>query len=89
MFRNQIKTAFRSLLRNSGYSFLNVFGLAVGIACAGLIFLWAEDEVNFDSANVKKNQLYIVRGNNKLDNGINTVSLTPGLLGPSIKNYHV
>lgn len=37
MFKNFLKTTFRSLFKNRSYSFLNIFGLAVGIACAGLI----------------------------------------------------
>ena len=63
MFQNFFKTTFRSLLKNRGYSFLNIFGLAVGIACAGLIFLWVEDEINFDKFNTNKDQLYFVREN--------------------------
>ena len=54
MFKNYIKTAFRSLTKNKAYSFLNIFGLSIGIACAALIFLWVEDEVNYDSVNCKK-----------------------------------
>jgi len=50
MFKNFFKTTIRSLLRNKGYSFLNIFGLAIGIACAGLIFLWVQDEMNWDSS---------------------------------------
>lgn len=46
MFRNYFKTTFRNLWKNKGYSFLNIFGLAIGIACAALIFLWVEDELN-------------------------------------------
>ncbi|MGN6193578.1 MAG: hypothetical protein ACTHOB_01490 [Ginsengibacter sp.] len=45
MFKNFFKTTIRSLERNKGYSFLNIFGLAIGIACAGFIFLWVEDEL--------------------------------------------
>jgi len=53
MIRNYIKIAFRTLLKNKGYSFLNIFGLAIGNTCASLIFLWVEDEVSFNS-NFKK-----------------------------------
>jgi len=84
MIKNYIKTAFRSLLKNKGYSFLNIFGLAIGIACAALIFLWVENEVNFDSVNVKKDNLYVVRENLPLDTRVFTHSSTPGLLGPAM-----
>jgi hypothetical protein len=55
MILNYIKIAFRTLLKNKGYSFLNIFGLAIGITCASLIFLWVEDEVSFN-ADFKKQQ---------------------------------
>ncbi len=58
MLKNFLKTTIRNLWKNKTYSFLNIFGLAVGIACAGLIFLWVEDELNWDNNNVKKDRLY-------------------------------
>jgi len=76
---------WRSLAKNRGYSFLNIGGLAIGIACASLIFLWVEDEVNFDSVNTKKDRLYIVEENQKYDTYVFTESSTPGLMGPSMK----
>ncbi|HVW99802.1 MAG TPA: ABC transporter permease, partial [Candidatus Babeliaceae bacterium] len=85
MFRNFIKTTFRSLWRSKGYGFLNIFGLSVGIACAGLIFLWVESEVSYDQFNTKKDQLYFVEENQKYETYIATFGSTPGLLGPAIK----
>jgi putative ABC transport system permease protein len=85
MIKNYIKTAYRSLTKNKAYSFLNIFGLATGIACAALIFLWVENEVNFDSVNVKKDRLYEVMENQKYDTYVFTESSTPGLMGAAIK----
>jgi len=85
MIKNYIKTAFRSLTKNKAYSFLNIFGLAIGIVCAALIFLWVEDEVNFDSVNVKKDRLYMVRENQKYDTYVFTHSSTPGIMAPELK----
>jgi putative ABC transport system permease protein len=81
-----IKTMFRSITKNKGYSFLNITGLAIGIACAGLIFLWVEDEVNFDTVNTKKDRLYAVRVNESYTANTLTHWSTPGILGPAIKN---
>ncbi|HEV8082621.1 MAG TPA: ABC transporter permease [Chitinophagaceae bacterium] len=86
MFKNFFKTTIRTLWKNKGYSFLNIFGLAIGIACAGLIFLWVEDEVNYDSNNLKKDRLFIVKTNNKVDDGVFTHSSTPGPLGPAMQS---
>src|SRR5690242_5217921 len=85
MFKNFFKTALRSLSKNKGYSFLNIFGLAIGIACAGLIFLWVEDEVNWDNTNAKKDNLYFVRVNAVLDVGTWTHWSTPGIMAPSMQ----
>ena len=80
MFGNHLRSAIRYVSKNKGYSFLNFFGLAIGIACAGLIFLWVEDELKFDSNHLKKDRLYLVKVNVKLDAGIFTHSSTPGPL---------
>ncbi len=48
MFRNYLKIAIRNLQRNSVYSFINIAGLAVGIACSILIMLWVWDEVSYN-----------------------------------------
>ncbi|HJP63849.1 MAG TPA: ABC transporter permease [Mucilaginibacter sp.] len=85
MIKNFIRTTFRNFQKNKGFSFLNIFGLAIGIACAALIFLWVEDEVNFDSNNAKKDRLYIVRENQKYDTYTFTHSSTPGPMGPAIQ----
>jgi len=85
MIKNYIKTAYRSLSKNKAYSFLNIFGLAIGIVCAALIFLWVEDEVNYDSVNLKKDRLYLVKENQKYDAYIFTHSSTPGIMAPELK----
>ncbi len=85
MFKNYLKTTFRNLWKNKTYSFLNIFGLAIGIACAGLIFLWVEDEVNFDKFNAKKDRLYFVKVNQKYDAYVFTHGSTPGVLAPAMQ----
>ncbi len=85
MFRNYFKTAWRSLLKNKGYSFLNIFGLAIGIACAGLIFLWVEDETTFNNANVKKDRLYELEINMTSGGNNFMMSSTPRPMGAAMK----
>ena len=86
MFKNFFKTTFRSLWKNKGYSFLNIFGLAIGIACAGLIFLWVEDEMNWDQFNTKKDSLYFVRENQKYDTCVlQRIGSTPGVMAPAMQ----
>ncbi|MFL9484035.1 ABC transporter permease [Chitinophagaceae bacterium LWZ2-11] len=85
MFKNYLKTTLRILWRNKTYSFLNIFGLAIGIACAGLIFIWVENEVKYDSNHLKKNELYFVDVNSEVEGGVMTHSSTPGLMGPAMQ----
>jgi putative ABC transport system permease protein len=48
MFQNYFKIGWRNLLRNKGYSFINIGGLATGMAVTMLIGLWIYDELSFD-----------------------------------------
>ena len=85
MFKNYFKITLRNLWKNKSYSFLNIFGLAIGIACAGLIFLWAENELNWDNNNVKKGQLYQLEVNMTLDGNSFTMGSTPRPMGKAIQ----
>lgn len=85
MFKNYFKTAFRNLRRNKTYSFLNIFGLTVGITCAALIFLWVEDELTYNHNFIKRDYLYHVMQNEKSDAGISTNGSTPGPLAAALK----
>lgn len=58
MLKNYIITALRNLWRNKFFSFINIFGLSMGISCCMLIFLYAKDEVSFDRFHEKKDQIY-------------------------------
>src|SRR5215210_2110263 len=49
MLRSYIKIAWRNLSRNKVYSFINIAGLATGIAVAMLIGLWIWDELSFNA----------------------------------------
>ncbi|HEX6168466.1 MAG TPA: ABC transporter permease, partial [Chitinophagaceae bacterium] len=84
MIKNYFKTAFRNLWKNKTYSFLNIFGLAVGIACAGLIFLWVEDEISYNDNHQKKDQLYQVLENQAYEGKTYTFSSTPGVMAPAM-----
>ena len=85
MIKNYFKTAFRNLWKNKIYGSLNVFGLAIGIACAGLIFLWVEDEFSYNHNHSKKDQLYQILENQPFEGKTYTFSATPGLLAEAMK----
>jgi predicted permease len=85
MFNNFFKTTIRSIWKSKGYNFLNIFGLAIGVACASLIFLWIEDETNYDNVYAKKDRLYRVLENQTYEGKTRTFQSTPGRLAAAIK----
>jgi putative ABC transport system permease protein len=58
LFGNYLKIAWRNIKRYKGYSFINIFGLAVGLACCILILLWVQDELQYDRFHTNLNDLY-------------------------------
>lgn len=60
MIRNYFKIALRNLTRFKGYSFINIIGLAVGLACVMLILLWVHGELSFDSHHENASRIYRV-----------------------------
>lgn len=87
MFRNYFKIAWRNLWKNKGYSFINIFGLAIGITCASLILLWVEDEVNFDKSIPYKELVFSIPTNQKYDGEWRTfLQATPGPLAAALKS---
>ncbi|TDS15953.1 ABC transporter permease [Sphingobacterium paludis] len=86
MIQNFFKIAWRSLLKNKGFTALNISGLAIGMAAAMLIFLWVSSEVSFDRFYFKTDRLYAVGTREPLDNEISVFFSTPKPLAPVIKN---
>jgi putative ABC transport system permease protein len=60
MIKNYFKTAWRNLTRSKVYSFINVAGLSLGLACAMLIMLYVKDEVSFDRFHKNVDNIYRV-----------------------------
>jgi putative ABC transport system permease protein len=80
MLRNYLKIAFRNITRNSVYSFINIGGLAIGIACSLLILLWVWEEVTYDRFHKNNRQLGQLYFNNFFSDKISTSEAVP--LGP-------
>jgi len=82
MLKNYILTTFRSLRNKPTYSLLNVAGLALGIACATLIFLWVEDELSFDRRISGHDRIYWSRLNMPYNGAISSFDGVPGPMAP-------
>lgn len=64
MFKNYIKIALRSFIRHKGHTFINIAGLAIGIACCILIMLWIQDELSYDRFHENAEDLYVATFSN-------------------------
>ena len=84
MFKNYFKTALRNLTRNKVYSFINITGLSLGLACSMLIILYVKDEVSYDRFHKDVNRIYRITSQSfdKKENKINWNSNTGYLQGP-------
>jgi predicted permease len=89
MFRNYLKIAFRNTVRQRGYSILNIAGLAIGMACCILIFLWVQDERSYDRFYPDHDRIYhAYRENHRPTGDIGHSTVTPAALGPALKQMY-
>jgi ABC-type antimicrobial peptide transport system permease subunit len=86
MLRNYFKIAVRNLLKNKGYTFINIAGLAAGMAVAMLIGLWIHDELNYNRYHKNYDQIAQVWQHN-LYNGVKaSQTANPYVMAEEIKN---
>jgi len=62
MIKNYLKTAWRNLSRGKSFSFINITGLAIGMAGAVLILLWLQNEISYDKFHKNRKRLFEVYG---------------------------
>jgi putative ABC transport system permease protein len=85
MLKNYLKIAWRNLFKNKFFSAINIFGLALGMACSILILLWVQNELSIDSFHANDNRLYAVYERQFYDNKIEGQYRVPGLLADELK----
>src|ERR1700754_3706114 len=85
MIKNFFKVAYRNLLRNKGFSAINITGLAIGMAAAMLIFLWIQDEVSYDQFHKNKDRIYELWNRVPSDGKISCSDAVFDLLGPILE----
>jgi len=93
MIKNYLKIALRHIKRHKAYAFLNITGLALGMASCILILFWVQDELNTDNFHEKSDSLYLVRNiqhyGNETEEGMGSVPALAHALKseyPEIKN---
>jgi putative ABC transport system permease protein len=81
MFINYLKTAFRTMIRQKGHSFINITGLAIGLASCLLITLWILDELSYDKFHQDSQHIYHVLAHGTAKNN----PFTPSPLAPALE----
>jgi putative ABC transport system permease protein len=84
MVKNYLKVAIRNLAKHKGYSFLNITGLALGMACCILILLWVQDELSYDRYHKNIDQLYRVVVKGRMSNRDINFSTSPAPLAKAL-----
>lgn len=85
MIRNYLVVAWRNLWKNKSFSAINILGLALGITCSLLIFLWVRDEYSVDGFHTNGKQIYSVYQNSFFDGKVESGHFTPGVMPEEMK----
>ncbi|OYD47034.1 ABC transporter permease [Sphingobacterium cellulitidis] len=85
MLKNYIKIAWRNLMKNKGFTAINIVGLAIGMAGALMILLWLQNMLTMDRYHEKSDRLYVMSNRDEHQGSKFAWVYTPKILGPSMK----
>ena len=88
MIRNHFKIAWRNLLKNKGYSAINIGGLAVGMAVTMLIGLWIWDELSFNKYHKNYDTIARVMQHQSFNGEMSTQFANPAVLAQQIRDKY-
>jgi putative ABC transport system permease protein len=88
MLKNYLKIAIRNLRKQRGFTFINIFGLALGLACCLLITLYVVDELSYDRFHEKASRIYRINSDIKFGGNDMHMAVSPDPMGPTLlKDY--
>jgi ABC-type antimicrobial peptide transport system permease subunit len=88
MIKNYTIITFRNLKKHKFYSFINITGLAIGIACCLIIFLWIQNELGHDRFHKNAGELYRIAQESPQGGKVFHFTATPSGLGPFLKEQY-
>jgi len=88
LIKNYFVALFRNILKDRFYAFLNILGLAIGLASVILIFLYLKDELTYDKYNKNSDRLYRLESQFFIDNKEDVFAVTQIPLGPTLKDEY-
>lgn len=94
MIRSYLTIAWRNLLKKKAYSFINIFGLGLGMTCCFLIFMYIQDELSYDTYHEKGDRIYrLTHGSLPSEEQPENAAANPfwvwhnAPVGPALKSY--
>lgn len=88
MIKNNLKIAWRNLLKNKGYTIINIIGLATGIAAVLLIAIWIQNQFLYDSFYTNKENIYKLWNRTDYQGNINVGSITMAPAAEALKREY-
>lgn len=85
MLKHYLLLIYRNIIRSKSYFIINLVGLAAGLVCTLLIYLWVRDELRMDKFHQKETRLFQVMEFQKYADEVMTTTSTPGLLAETLK----
>lgn len=82
---NYVKVIYRNLVRQKSFSFINVSGLAIGMASAILIFLWIQNEMSMDMFHAKKDRIFVAMNLAVVEGKLEAWAATPSPMAAALK----
>jgi putative ABC transport system permease protein len=84
MFRSYFKITLRNILRHKGFSFINISGLAVGMACCILILMYISEELSYDNFHEKGSRIYRANTISSIGTNTRSYSVVPSVFSEEI-----
>ena len=88
LFKNYVRYLIRNAIRDKYFTLLNMLGLAVGITAAILIFIYIQDQVNYDAHNENFDRIYRLEGAFGISDKPTRTAITQIPLGPTLKDEY-
>ena len=88
MLKNYLKIALRNINKHKGYSFINIFGLSIGIISSILIFLFVQYERSYDNFNENADNIFRIAVKSKAGDNLQNSAFTPAVLTETIKKEY-
>ncbi len=88
MIRTYILTAWRNIIKNKLYSFINIFGLTIGLVCAIFIMLYVQDETAYDKHYADNERIYRVESDFNIANKHDRFAIAAFPVGPTLKDEY-